>query len=269
MKKFEIPYNFQSSWIDYYRNNEDLHEYIDFVYVGAVKEGNIKHARSCIKSFDYDWNEFDKHIKLLQNEKIKICILMQVGATLELIEKYIKDYNINIFCINDDELAKQLKEKYGNSIYLILSITRIITVDEILNNENLKYYDLINLHFWFNRKLHIIKKLPKKYMYSLLVSDYCYYNCKIAKQHWFCDDDKNIKCLSATKNTKFSTRIGNNDLKIFNKYIDYYKISGKECHASIIFDTLRGFVDGLNSKDKLSNNIEDEYSIIDKDDPKI
>jgi len=65
-----------------------------------------------------------------------------------------------------------------------LSITRIITEKEILEKD-LSMYDCIVLYFWFGRNLSVIKRLPKKYKYCIILNAFCYYDCKNANRHWF------------------------------------------------------------------------------------
>ena len=152
MKKFEVPYNFYEDYIDKMSSLVDYFSYIKFVYVPCFKESNIENTRES-KNYKSHQNyiklnyiEYTNKIKEIQSLGLDVAILMQRGATFELIEKYINDLNIKYFIINDDVLAKKIKDKYGDKIYLILSITRALRFNDYLQND-LSMYDEIVLYF--------------------------------------------------------------------------------------------------------------------------
>ena len=146
MKKFELPYNFDNDYFAFLNHYQDYFKYIKFIYLPAFKENGIENTRE--KGFrsmegKENYHNYDKYVNIIkrfQSLNLDICILIQRNATLEIVQKYINEFNIKYFIINNDELAVKLKELYGDKIYLILSITRLLTFDEIINTD-LSMYD--------------------------------------------------------------------------------------------------------------------------------
>ena len=69
--------------------------------------------------------------------------------------------------MNDDNLALMAKDKYAD-IRCILSITRILSLEDIQNNDY-SMYDEIVLFFNFCRQVQLLKELPTKYKYVLTI----------------------------------------------------------------------------------------------------
>jgi len=222
MKKFEIPYmpineETNKKFIDFFSKRK---ENIECIYTPSyirdgintrVEDGNFSH-------------DFDEYLYLLNEVKkhFPIEILIQKNCSKEIIQKY---YSLEFkrFTINDDTLAKQLKTKYDD-IILTLSITRLLHHEDIFNLD-LSCYDYIVLDYRYNRQISLLKELPKKYNYVLLVNSSCNYKDRtLCPLHWF--DFKNYK--DCKKLLKDSSKIYPLDLIYFDNYVHHYKLQGRE-----------------------------------------
>jgi len=262
MKKFEVPYNFENDYFDKLSSLDSKYfDYIKFIYLPAFKEHNVQNSReeffNC-KNYN-DLISYKEILKKIKSFNIDIALLIQRGATIDIIEKYYNEFNIKYFIINDDSLAKEIKSKYGKKIYLILSVTRILKYDDIINKD-LSMYDEIVLYFWFNKHLDYIKKLPSKYNYSILVNSECIYNCKFPKIHWF---NKKEQCRRYNK--EYSIFIDKNDLIYFDRYINSFKLVDRTFPSQKIIDELIMYIEGyININNiKFDKNMEDHYNLND------
>lgn len=261
MKKFEVPYNFDKDYFAFLNHYPDYFKYIKFIYLPAFKENGIENTREIgddSMENKENYHNYDKYVNILkrfQSLNLDVCILIQRNATLEIVQKYINEFNIKYFVINNDALATTLKELYGDEIYLILSITRSLTQEEI-ENTDLSMYDEIVLAFWFTRRLYKIKELPKKYNYTILVNCCCDPNCKIKNKlcniHWF---KNNATICKRNDNIIISPK----DLIYYEDYIHSYKLVDRTDRSVEIFTTFRKYVIGyenLNNPDIKRGNIE-------------
>lgn len=148
----------------------------------------------------------------------------------ELLAYYI-NLGFNKFCVGSIEQAKQIK-KFLPSAEVIASITMKITYEEFISNNKLEIFDGFVLFFTFNRDLDLIKKLPKKYKYILLVNCGCNIHCD-GTHHWFAsrtfeegNKPEQHRCPNKIKPTywKDTIRIRPMDLNIFDPYISIYKL---------------------------------------------
>ena len=263
MKKFELPYNFQNDYFDMLSTlDKKYFDYIKFIYLPAFKEGNVKNSREYQELLNNpSYYNFDNYIKVLKKIKsfnIDIALLMQRGATLDIIDKYYNEYNIKYFIIGDDNLAKEIRKKYDNKIYLILSITRVLSYNDIMTKD-FSMYDEIVLFFWFNKHLDYIKKLPSKYNYSILVNSNCIYNCKYAQSHWF------LNKYICGKEDYIPIMISSYDLILFDKYINSYKLVDRTSASDYIISSLKEYVDEYCKMDYNTYDAtrEKNYNVID------
>lgn len=260
MKKFELPYNFNNDYFAFLTHFNDYFKYIKFIYLPAFKENRIENTREkagILEKVNYtDYDKYSAIIKRFQSLELDVCILIQRNATLEIVKKYIDEFNIKYFVINDDALATTLKELYGDKIYIILSITRRITYNEIMKKDFLMY-DEICLDFWFNRHIDKIKKLPKKYRYSILINSVCCPFCpkKVAEQHWFENDYQN--CIK-----KDTIEIFPADLVYFDPYIESFECVDRTYSSSEIFNIFKNYVKAYENKDNPDphRGVEDFYN---------
>ena len=249
---FELPYNFNKDgqYFECLNKYKNMFKYIKFIYLPCFFSGPIQNTRLELTKNELPKTieEWESHIERLKETGIDICILIQRYATIEMIEELIEKYDIHIFTINDDELAKNLKSKYGDKIQLNLSITRVLTYDDILNTD-LSMYDNIVLFFYFNRHLNLIKKLPTKYNYSLIVNTHCLWNCKMHDKHWFDGANFNGDLYCNTlkiKNRQLCMKnvgyIRPEDLKFFERYLGSYKLEGREFSSQHIFSIFKTYL---------------------------
>ena len=266
--KIELPYNFNFdgkyfSLLDSYK---DKFQQIDCVYMPSfIGEGAIN-TRIDLVRYPKTEEEYHEHIKEFQKRGIQITILMQRNCSMELIDKYYTKFGIKDFTINDNPLAREIKEKYPD-MTLRLSITAKATVDEI-NSKELDPYDTIVLFFWYNRHLDTIKKLPKKHKYTVLVNTTCMYNCPYCEKHWFGEIWVTAKCIGErftfchALNFKNTAYIRPCDTHYFENYVSSFKLEGREVESVSIFrefdkyvnrkPIMRPFYD-FNQNDILSN----------------
>lgn len=276
MKKFEIPYNFNfdKNYFDNLEANKDLWGYIDTIYLPCfvdTKIDNIQHnSREEFNHSPKTFDEYKWHIDKLKTYNIPITLLIQKDATEDMVEYHINNFGIYSFIINNDELAKKLKEKYGDKIKLTLSITRIITQEEI-ETKDLSMYDEICLFFYFTRHLNVIKELPKKYSYIALVNSRCLYDCSVVSKHWFDIKKLNQTCIRqlyrhGLLNMKISAYVRPQDLFVFDDYISTYKLQGREYTSDRIFKEFKAYATrqplDISKCDNFNfENIEENYNI--------
>ena len=187
---------------------------------------------------DMTREEYEQHIQYIKSfYPNKLMLLLQQNNFCiddELLTYYI-NLGFNKFCVGSIEQAKQIK-KFLPSAEVIASITMKITYEEFISNNELEIFDGFVLFFTFNRDLDLIKKLPKKYKYILLVNCGCNIHCD-GTHHWFASRDfeegnkpEQHRCPNKIKPTywKDTIRIRPMDLNIFDPYISIYKLQGRE-----------------------------------------
>ena len=247
MKKFELPYNFDSDYFAFLNHYKKYFDYIKYIYMPAFKEGNIQNTRETsglLEKENYiNYDKYAQCIKQFQSLNIDVCILIQRNATVDIVKKYIEEFNIKYFVINDDALATTLKELYGDKIYLILSVTRHLTFNQITKNDY-SMYDEICLYFWFNKHLDKIKKLPKKYKYAILVNSWCCPFCSVkdSTAHWF--DDNNHPCKKKDDSIIFPE-----SLCYFDPYINTFKMVDRTDTSTEIFTAFNKYAIGYENMD--------------------
>ena len=259
MKPFEIPYNFDTKLIDalyilqpsgdsyhciymppYYEDYEAASHYLTHTLYDQnmatiqrelTRKGYIEHVQYINKIFPH------KQMLLLQRQdqimdKTTLRFYLGLGFTK--------------FCVGTIEQAKIIKSISLN-FEVIGSISMKITKEKLNKNPDyFKYFDGFVLFFPFNRNLNKIKNLPKNFKYVLLVNCDCNIRCP-GEQHWFASKENeligNVNCPNDFYTNNIADwseiiRIRPMDLPIFDDYISYYKIRGREFPTSTIFMTL-------------------------------
>lgn len=246
--KFELPYNFNFDNEYFERLKEVDKNFIETIYLPIYsKIGKFINTRENIIHFPSSLEEYEEHIHLLQKENIPLTFLIQRFCSKEIVEEYMFKYNENRFIINDDNLAKELKDKYNDKIILTLSITRNLTYEDILNKD-LSIYDYICLPFYFPHHLQLIKKLPKKYKYIIISNSICLTNCNNPQNHWFNLDNNfyqgciYLKLNGLRINMKNSSFIRPEDTYLFENYINIFKIEGREKSSNNIFNDIDAYI---------------------------
>lgn len=229
MMKFELPYNYYLDYEGKLSQVQYYWKYIKYIYLPTfMGDGDTtRWNTSLTKGFPKTYDDYIKRLYKLQSLGLPLCILLQRNGTMELVDKY---YNLGIryFIITDDELASKIKMKYQD-VYLTLSITRALTLDDILTTD-LSMYDDIVLFFWFNRHLDVLKELPTKYKYVLMVNNFCYYNCTMHDRHWFAKSMEELENVNAACHATYKliprnkTKVEPSDLGYFEPYVSSYKL---------------------------------------------
>ena len=246
-KIFELPYNFDLKLIDFLdfyfegRKESSIHA----IYFPPFKEDYIaakaysRHTgtnKNLVDSYPTTREDYINHIRYIK-EKFpnQLMLLLQHPTNIlsqELLNWYITTFGINKFCVGSIEQAKQIKE-YNPSFEVIGSITMRIDKPKLLSNfDYRKYFNGFVLWFPFNRDIDAIMNLPKNFKYVLFINGGCYKNCQ-GIHHWYAktyeDDQACFKaCLPYRIDQKNSIIIRPMDLELFDDYITYYKIQGRE-----------------------------------------
>ena len=228
-QKFEIPYNFDFKLIDELTPYKD---FVDFIYMPSyyADGGNSRKDLILKQSVPDTWDEYLEHLSYIQAH-FDVGILIQENCTIELIDKYY-DLGVRIFVLNDSDLTIAAKQQYPD-IRCILSITSILSANDIKNNDY-SMYDEIVLFFNFCRQIQLLKELPANYKYVLIINSHCIYNCNRASEHWKLNANTIEEYISKVDpliynycgNTYREDRafILPQDLVYFNDYITNYKL---------------------------------------------
>ena len=233
-RKFEVPYvpcneEVNKQFINFYSNRFDE---IESVYAPSyINDGLNTRAED-----ENVTTDFDKYIYLMSQikEHFPMEILIQKNSTEDLIEKYY-NFGYKRFTINNDDLAKQIKKEYKN-IILTLSITRLLKHIDLFDLD-LSCYDYIVLDYRYCRQISLLKELPKKYQYVLLVNSSCNYDDRsFCPLHWF---EKQRKCIRLKEKSSFIRPV---DLVYFDDYIHHYKLQGREFFPNFIHSTIAPFM---------------------------
>lgn len=185
----------------------------------------------------------------MQNKNFnnKITLLLQQNnkcLDTNLLKYYIDNLKINNFCVGSIEQAQQIKD-----INPLAEITGSITMKimpDILN-ENIslyqQYFNNFVLWFPYNRDLQLIKQLPEEFKYILLINCACHKECQ-GTAHWLASSaeaESQIFC-KASKDNNINNKIyiPPQHLPLFNQYVSYYKLQGREYHTNeIIKDVVK------------------------------
>lgn len=255
MIKYELPYNFDPAYVSYFSEPEHSQflPYVEFVYLPAWKEDcqNTRLDVTFRETYPKTYEEYVKRIRDIQSLNVPVCILMQRQATMEAFKKYY-DLGIRHFIMNDDALVKTIKVYYPE-VFIALSVTRTLTFDQITDhNKDYSQYDTIVLFYWFNRHLDKIKELPKKYHYTLMCNNDCYWNCQWHDAHWFAtgsnteEYNKHVskaceECGKHHMELRDSATILPEDLAYFDPYVYSYKLVDRIWNTEMIGNALEQY----------------------------
>ena len=246
MKQFEIPYNFDYNLISalWKLNISNL---CHCIYIPPYQEDYISakyyylhhNGQDMFKNNQMDRKEYENHISYIKAHfPNKLMLLLQqndICITKEILTYY---YNLGFrkFCVGSVSQAQQIRNLYSN-VEIIGSITMKIS-PQMLNQSQYEIFDGFVLWFPYNRNLPVIKTLPNKYKYILLVNCDCSIYCK-GSHHWFAtqDEESVIKCPN-NKIWENTIRIDSQDLTLFESYITYFKLQGREYTTPQILEDL-------------------------------
>lgn len=242
MKAFEIPYNFDKQLIKYLIKFDPVGELYHSIYIPPYHEDYHAAKKFYIHPDGKDMRnqqiisreEYESHVNLIrQYYPTKLMLLLQqndICIDVNLLKYYI-NLGFTKFCVGNVKQAQMIRNVLPNS-EIIGSITMKIMPQE-LYEDKYKIFDGFVLYFPYNRKLSVIKTLPQNYKYILLVNCDCNIYCP-GTHHWFASEEyeqqysfcpnDNIHINDWTNRI----RIEPQDLSIFEPYITYFKLQGRE-----------------------------------------
>lgn len=245
MKPFEIPYNFDKQLIDFlYIYQPNIHNiYLPPYqndYISAkhyyIHENNI----NMLNTYPSNWENYISHINYINTKfNNKIMLLLQNKNILLLnndLQKYL-DLGITQFCVGSIQQAQVLKN-ISSSFEITGSITMKVEPNELQDNiEYQKYFNNFVLWFPYNKNINKIQQLPPWFKYILLINCFCSNRCD-GTHHWFATKEQEqgqqlkwcpkINNLPPKAAYKMNIFVRPNDLYLFDNYISYYKLQGRE-----------------------------------------
>ena len=249
MKIFEIPYNFDKNLINLLYNLDPSGNLYHSIYIPPFPEDYITAKNNYINAENLEiknlhalnrqqYIEHIEYIKKYFSNKIMLLLQQNNNCINEDILQFYFNLGFNKFCVGSIQQAKIIRNLLPNS-EIIGSITMKINPLDLQNPD----YEIFNgfvLFFPFNRQYNAIKNLPKQFKYILLVNCDCNIYCS-GTHHWFAtkEQEKNIKCPNKTKFCwENIIRIEPKDLYLFEPYISYFKLQGREFASERIFKDL-------------------------------
>lgn len=254
MRAFEIPYNFDKQLIDNLQQIDPSGNLYHSIYIPpyfydyhAAKKYYVHYqGQDMLSQQDMTRDEYESHINYIkQYYQDKMMLLLQQNSMcidMDLLYYYI-NLGFNKFCVGNIEQATIIRKILPES-EIIGSITMKIMPNDLME-EKYQVFDGFVLWFPYNRKLSVIKQLPKKYKYILLVNCDCNIYCD-GTHHWFASKENeapNNNCPNSNPklNNWFNQiRIEPYDLPIFEPYITYFKLQGREFTTeNLLYDIKR------------------------------
>ena len=245
MRQFEIPYNFDKHLIKLLHNIDPSGESYHCIYMSphindyhAAKRftrNTLFNNKSMVELQNFTFEHYLEHVNNIINVfgKNKLMLLLQQNEYCMETSILIKYINLGFskFCVGSIEQAKAIKQLMPNA-EITGSITMKIMPNMLISNPEYSIFNNFVLWFPYNRNLNLIQQLPKDYNYILLVNCSCNKNCN-GTQHWLAktqEEEDTIICPN--KNNKISIQdtilIPPGDLQLFDNYITYYKLQGRE-----------------------------------------
>jgi len=233
LKRFEVPYNFDFSLIDFYYRHRSM---ISFVYLPPFKSDAIN-TRTIIEnpnrgSLGYmpdTRDEYIEHLNYIRQKGLEFRILWQDNKNIEpeIIRFYVK-FGACGFVVGNDRNASLIR-KYDKNLALTASITMKLTFNDLLNSD-FSNFDSVVLFFPFTRSIYAIKKLCHiREKLILMPNTLCWTGCP-AVHHWFpknSEPGEEDHCL-ARSNVDKCCFIYPEHLHLFDNYVGGYKLQGRE-----------------------------------------
>lgn len=260
--KFEIPYNADDNLIRRIGEHPVLKAYTKFIYLPCdPSHGMVNDPvdRPC----NFGIERTKEIIALIQSYGMEPGILIQRNDNLEGMKFYV-DLGVKYFTIGDDRLADKARDKWGNDVYLTSSVTHVRAYEDFFDLKP-DLYNVIILHFWFNKHLEFIKYLPPQHHYGLIVNDMCWYNCPQSLTHWFPEIhldaigleklERGIKTCIKKRWTKDDLTNFDNvsyifpvDLHYFENYISSYKVVDRMSPTNAILENYISYITATNTR---------------------
>lgn len=254
MKSFEIPYNFDKNLIDELMkidiNGKHFHSiylppywddyYSVRQYYDTIGQGILKLQRAISTKEEYE--SHIEYIKQYYPDKLMLLLQQNNYCIDDNLLKYYINLGFTKFCVGSIEQAIKIKKLLPNA-EIIASITMKVSPQDLEDNKY-EIFDAIVLWFPYNRKISVIKTLPKKYKYILLVNCECNVHCD-GTHHWFTDKIKlaSLDCPKTKDNSWINTmRIYPWDLSLFEPYITYFKLQGREYSTEYLLPIIDKYI---------------------------
>lgn len=257
VRSLEIPYNFDKDLIDIMYKLDPTGEQYHCIYCppfpgdyqAAKHFYTHQNGRYMVEYYNFSKEEYLSHLEYIRNIfPTKMMLLLQQNnfcMEIEMLKEYIS-YGFSKFCVGNLDQAKQIREIFPHA-EIVASITMKLMPEDLLDPQ----YDILDgivLFFPYNRDLEMIKNLPSKFKYIMLVNCGCNINCGGTK-HWFADEHTSKGrawfCLNnvaemAHGHVPWSQiiKVRPMDLAIFDPYISYYKLQGREYDTKQIVEQI-------------------------------
>ena len=237
MKALEIPYNFDKNLIDALFKIDASGQIYHCIYVPPFWEDYISakynyvhyNGKSIKDNKQMTRQEYEAHISYINfcfPNKLMLLLQQNNSCISQNLLQYYYNLGFKKFCVGNVAQAQNIRQLYPKS-EIIGSITMKISPKN-LEESQYSIFDGFVLWFPYNRNIDTIKLLPQNYKYILLVNCDCSIYCK-GTHHWFAsaEDESQIRCPS-NYDWKTIIRIDPYDLSIFEPYITYFKLQGRE-----------------------------------------
>jgi len=233
-KKIKCPYDFDE------RNLKKIRTLIDKTDKAEISSlffapyaGDMRSARLPGAFDPKTREEYAAAVRTVIEAGFEPEVLFQEPGQI-LSESQIKmyvDMGVRRFSVYEDENAYRIKTVCPKA-YVCASLTKLLSPGDI---EKLSpVYDEICLHFWYNRELDIIERLPPNRSYSILVNTSCSSTCTDCRLHWFGPEDVRKGFVCTGDKEHYSGHIY--DVSYFFDYIDIYKLQHRDCMAVAVLD---------------------------------
>ena len=182
---FEIPWNNDKQLISILKDQEFLYrDKVQCIYLPCAYEHGTNTSQPDIKKWDI--TDAEDAINTIRDAGFVPNVLMQRGSTKENIDFYTA-LGVRSFTLGEDAAARYLREKYGNDVYLIASVTKDLMNEDyqIYSENDPALYDVYILRLGYNRDIECVKKLPKNLKYGIMPNITCLWRCPIQRKHWF------------------------------------------------------------------------------------
>lgn len=233
--KFEVPYNFDETLIEFYKQHLP---FIQFLFLPPYADDSLNaktNLQTPFKGHGYmpqSRAEYEYHLRLLCQHQLPFVVLWQ-DAKQELTTQLLSYYTqlgAQGFVIANDAHARIIKA-FNPELLVISSIVQRIGSE--ITQRDFSYYDYIVLFFPFTRALNTLKQLTKlREKLVLIPNAYCHVDCP-GVHHWFAKDYNNqpfhTLCPSFNDHEgTYSTFIRPEHLQLFDPYVGGYKLQGRE-----------------------------------------
>ena len=272
---FEIPYNGDPELIKEIASNDKYKDATKFIYLpcAEIHGETTTISYRATKGQTIASNALDA-IRLIQDAGFEPCVLMQRGGSIKAIDFYYF-FGVKCFTLGNDVLAREVREKYKDEVYLTASITKMLSHEDLMKAPT-DIYDIWILPYIYSRSISKLKELPLSNKYGLMTNTGCLLNCPSLEEHWFprkgqkpiinCGDLRYYEGEEKDKYGRLRMKIVGyvppQDLWLFDPYIETYKLIDRASTTSNILAALDEYVNRkavFTELDSLSNEERIEF----------